>query len=76
MLRKEIGIGSSRRNISFTDDAVVGTPAAQYYNLTSDYVFSIGLTPNRPDAASHVGVARLSAYFSIAKNVITVSRCF
>ncbi len=64
---REIGIGSSHAGILvLPDDAVVGTPAAQYYNLTSDYVFSIGLTPNRPDAMSHVGVARdLSAYFSI-----------
>lgn len=35
-----------------------GTPAASYFNVETDYVFEIGLTPNRADAASHVGVAR------------------
>lgn len=35
-----------------------GTLAAEYFNVQSDYVFEIGLTPNRADAASHVGVAR------------------
>ena len=61
---REIGIGSSHAGILvLPDDAVVGTPAAQYYNLTSDYVFSIGLTPNRPDAMSHVGVARFVSIF-------------
>ena len=33
-------------------------PAAQYFNLKDDYLFEIGLTPNRSDAASHIGVAR------------------
>ncbi len=63
----EIGIGNSHAGIIvLPDDAVVGTPAAEFYNLTNDYTFSIGLTPNRSDAASHIGVARdLSAYFSI-----------
>ena len=35
-----------------------GTPAATYYNIQSDHIFEIGLTPNRADAASHIGVAR------------------
>jgi phenylalanyl-tRNA synthetase beta chain len=35
-----------------------GTPANEYYSVESDFVFEIGLTPNRADAASHIGVAR------------------
>src|SRR5690606_8008087 len=37
---------------------VVGTSAAQHFNVQSDFVFEIGLTPNRADAMSHIGVAR------------------
>jgi phenylalanyl-tRNA synthetase beta chain len=36
----------------------VGSLASEYFHVTSDYVFEIGLTPNRADAASHFGVAR------------------
>jgi phenylalanyl-tRNA synthetase beta chain len=39
-------------------DAQVGTPAKDYFKIEEDYTFEIGLTPNRADAASHVGVAR------------------
>jgi phenylalanyl-tRNA synthetase beta chain len=62
----EIGVGKSHDGIMvLPSDAVIGKPAAEFFNLTSDYVFSIGLTPNRVDAASHIGVARdLAAYFS------------
>lgn len=60
----EIGIGTSHAGIiELPDDAVVGTPAAQYYGLESDYVIGIGITPNHSDACSHWGVARdLYAY--------------
>ncbi len=56
----EIGIGSSHDGIIVIPDADVapGTPAAEYYNLTSDYLLEVDLTPNRIDAASHYGVAR------------------
>ncbi|MCM1163648.1 MAG: phenylalanine--tRNA ligase subunit beta [Muribaculaceae bacterium] len=56
----EIGIGTSHDGIIVLPDgaAVPGTPAAQYYGLTSDYVLEVDLTPNRIDAASHYGVAR------------------
>src|SRR5262249_51174014 len=40
------------------DDAKVGSLASEYFHIASDYVFEIGLTPNRADAASHFGVAR------------------
>ncbi len=60
----EIGVGTSHEGIIvITDDVRPGTPAAEYYNLSSDYVLEVDLTPNRIDAASHYGVARdLSAW--------------
>ncbi len=55
----EIGMGTSHDGILVLDtDLPNGTPAASYFNIEPDYVFEIGLTPNRADAASHVGVAR------------------
>ena len=55
----EIGLGQSHDGIMILDtDLPNGTPAAQYFKLDSDYVFEIGLTPNRADGASHFGVAR------------------
>jgi len=55
----ELGIGSSHEGILVLEtDLPPGTPAAQALGLASDYVFEIGLTPNRGDAASHLGVAR------------------
>ena len=60
----ELGIGCDHAGIiELPEDAVVGTPAATYYGIKEDYLISIGLTPNRIDAASHIGVARdLVAY--------------
>lgn len=60
----EIGIGTSHEGIIVLPaDAKVGTPAKDYYNIKSDYVLEVDLTPNRIDAASHYGVARdLAAY--------------
>ncbi len=55
----EIGIGNSHDGILIIEtDLPNGTPASQYFGLESDFVFEIGLTPNRADAASHLGVAR------------------
>lgn len=55
----EIGLGTSHEGILVLDtDLPNGSPAAAYFNLESDYVLEIGLTPNRADAASHVGVVR------------------
>lgn len=55
----EIGLGGSHDGIIELQTALpAGTPAAAYYKLESDVVFEIGLTPNRADAASHIGVAR------------------
>jgi phenylalanyl-tRNA synthetase beta chain len=55
----EIGVGESHAGIIVLDtQAKTGTPAAELYNIASDYILEIGLTPNRADAASHLGVAR------------------
>ena len=55
----EIGLGASHDGIMvLTTDLPNGTPAAKYFNFEADYRISIGLTPNRIDAASHFGVAR------------------
>lgn len=55
----EIGIGTSHEGIMvLPTDVIVGTPASEYFNVENDYIFEIGLTPNRSDATSHYGVAR------------------
>ncbi|TVP51218.1 MAG: phenylalanine--tRNA ligase subunit beta [Mongoliibacter sp.] len=55
----EIGIGESHAGIMVLDtDLSNGTPAAEYFKVVRDHVLEIGLTPNRADAASHLGVAR------------------
>ena len=55
----EIGIGTDHNGIIVLPrTAVPGTPAAEYYNLKSDYLIEVDITPNRADACSHYGVAR------------------
>ncbi len=55
----EIGIGTSHAGIMVLDtDLPKGTPASEYFEVSEDHVLEIGLTPNRADAASHLGVAR------------------
>lgn len=68
----EIGLGSSHDGIMvLAADAEVGTTAADYFNIETDYVFEIGLTPNRSDATAHIGVAEdLAAYLTINKQYI------
>jgi phenylalanyl-tRNA synthetase beta chain len=60
----EIGLGTDHAGIMVLDeDAVIGSPAKEYFKLEDDYLFEIGLTPNRADAASHLGTARdIAAY--------------
>lgn len=60
----EIGIGTDHAGIiELPSDAVVGTLAKDYYQVKSDYVLEVDITPNRVDATSHFGVARdLAAY--------------
>lgn len=55
----EIGLSDNHEGIIVLDTKLPnGTPASEYYNIQSDYAIEIGLTPNRADAASHIGVAR------------------
>ncbi len=62
----EIGLGESHAGIMvLPHDTVAGTLLADFFKLTDDYIFEIGLTPNRSDAMSHLGVARdVCAYLS------------
>ncbi|RYE16730.1 MAG: phenylalanine--tRNA ligase subunit beta, partial [Sphingobacteriales bacterium] len=63
----EIGLGHSHEGIMVLgDDAVVGRPAKDHFKLNDDYLYEIGLTPNRADATSHLGTARdIAAYLKI-----------
>ena len=55
----EIGVGTSHDGIIvLPEDAPIGMPAAEYYNLESDWVIEVDITANRSDALSHYGVAR------------------
>lgn len=55
----EIGVGTSHEGIIvLPEDAPIGMPAAEYYNLESDWVIEVDITANRSDALSHYGVAR------------------
>ena len=55
----ELGIGTSHEGImELPADAPVGMSAKEYLHIEDDYLIEIGLTPNRVDAASHIGVAR------------------
>ncbi len=62
----EIGLGASHAGIMVLDDkARVGAKASEYFKPYEDHIFEIGLTPNRIDAMSHLGVARdVCAYLS------------
>lgn len=66
----EIGLGISHAGIMVLDaSAKVGTSAKEYFGIADDYILEIGLTPNRSDAASHIGVARdLAAVMNGGKN--------
>ncbi|WP_242093807.1 phenylalanine--tRNA ligase subunit beta [Aestuariivivens sediminicola] len=55
----ELGLGSSHDGILVLDPKIkVGTPASAIFEIENDWIFEIGLTPNRADAMSHLGVAR------------------
>lgn len=70
----ELGLGNNHDGIMVLDaDAEIGTPAREYFNVESDVVFEIGLTPNRIDGASHYGVARdLAAFLRQEKDVALI----
>ena len=61
----EIGLGESHDGIMVLEDtAQIGNEAADYFGIQNQIIYDIGLTPNRSDATSHIGVARdLLAYF-------------
>lgn len=61
---KEIGLSGDHSGIMVLEEGVeAGTPAAEYFGISSDYVIEVDITPNRVDATSHYGVARdLYAY--------------
>ncbi len=67
--KDELGLGSDHSGIIVLEDnASVGKSAAELYDMTTDTVFDIGLTPNRSDATSQFGVAKdLNAYIRINK---------
>ncbi|MCY4781474.1 phenylalanine--tRNA ligase subunit beta [Sphingobacterium sp. UT-1RO-CII-1] len=60
----EIGLGNSHAGIvELNEQVAIGSLVKDYYNIQDDYRYEIGLTPNRADAASHLGVARdIAAY--------------
>jgi phenylalanyl-tRNA synthetase beta chain len=62
----ELGIGESHEGILvLPSDTKVGTPAASLFPIYTDFLYEIGLTPNRMDAQSHMGVARdVTAYLT------------
>ncbi|MFI3258989.1 MAG: phenylalanine--tRNA ligase subunit beta [Rikenellaceae bacterium] len=70
----ELGVGTSHDGIiELGADAVVGMSAKELYNIKDDYLIEVGLTPNRVDAASHIGVARdLVAYLRSRGEQISV----
>ena len=72
----EIGVGTSHDGIIvLPDSAQPGTPAKEYYNIKSDYLIGVDITPNRADACSHYGVARdLYAYTMQAKGNSAIHR--
>lgn len=66
----EIGIGESHAGIIvLPDETLPGIPAAKHFQLSADWVYEIGLTPNRMDAMSHLGVAKdVCTYLTVHDN--------
>jgi len=55
----ELGLGSGHDGIMILDESLeVGTPLSNIYDLYTDTIIDIAITPNRPDATGHLGVAR------------------
>ena len=71
----EIGLGASHAGIMvLPNEAQIGLAAKSYFKMEDDFMFEIGLTPNRADAASHLGVARdLAAYLRVTYQMPDVS---
>jgi phenylalanyl-tRNA synthetase beta chain len=68
----EIGLGSSHAGILVLDPSLTpGTPAKEIFKPFEDFIYEIGLTPNRMDAMSHLGVAKdVCAYLNNAGNTL------
>ncbi len=71
----EIGLGASHAGIMILpEDTQIGIAAKSFFKMEDDYMFEIGLTPNRADAASHLGVARdLAAYLRTSYQLPDIS---
>jgi phenylalanyl-tRNA synthetase beta chain len=67
----ELGLGTNHDGIMILpDDVAAGTKASEYYEIVTDTLYEIGLTPNRSDATSMMGVASdLAAYLSVQEDV-------
>ena len=74
----EIGIGTNHDGIIILPlDAKIGSPASDYFQPYSDWIYEIGLTPNRMDAMSHIGVAKdICAYLTHHQNEAKVKSPF
>ncbi|MGM0551689.1 MAG: phenylalanine--tRNA ligase subunit beta [Bacteroidota bacterium] len=72
----EIGVGTSHDGIMVLPDEVpIGTPAKEFFQIETDTVFEIGLTPNRIDGASHIGAARdIAAYLNQEKQKVKLAK--
>jgi len=71
----EVGLGNDHSGIMvLNQNAKPGTPACDYFNIQSDFVLEVDLTPNRIDSASHIGVARDLAAFLSQKKTISYVR--
>jgi phenylalanyl-tRNA synthetase beta chain len=71
----EIGLGDSHTGIMVLErDAEVGMSAGEYFNLVTDTVYEIDITPNRIDGASHYGVARDLAAFLAQKGPVKLRK--
>lgn len=67
----ELGLGTDHDGIMvLSDDIAAGTKANEYYDVSTDIIYEIGLTPNRSDATSVLGVAAdLAAFLSVQNDV-------
>lgn len=66
----ELGLGDNHDGIMVLDDSLeIGTPVADLFDIYTDTIIDIAITPNRPDATGHLGVARdLSAALDLPLN--------
>lgn len=71
----ELGIGISHDGIMvLNEEATIGETASTFFKLKTDTIIEIGLTPNRADAMSHMGVARdIAAYLEIHNRPVKFS---